>query len=128
MDQLEHVASRSKDPNTKVGAIIVDMNNKQVSMGYNGFPPGLIDFEDRWQRPEKYRWVVHAEVNAICNADQSVRGCKLYLPFWPCEKCILILAGAGIKEVHVKSDYYKSDIAETVFDECDIELFKHCEE
>ena len=118
-------ASTIKDPNTKVGAIIVDANNKQVSMGYNGFPPGLKDYKYRWERPEKYRWVVHAEINAICNADRSVRKCKIYLPFWPCDRCVLILAGAGIKEVHVKSDYYKSDIAETVFKECDIKLIQH---
>ena len=121
-DLLEHVASRSKDPNTKVGAIIVDKNNKQISMGYNGFPAGLREYEERWEKPEKYKWVVHAEMNAIFNADTSIKGCKIYLPFWPCEKCILGIAAAGIDVVCVKGDYYKNEVAQTVFDECKIRL------
>lgn len=128
LDQLDHVASKSKDPHTKVGAIIVDMDNEEVGKGYNGFPPKLIDYEDRWQRPEKYKWAVHAEVNAICNSKRSVKGCKIYLPFWPCERCVLVLATAGIKEVHVRGDYYRNEVAETVFQECDIEIIKHYKE
>ena len=66
------VASKSKDPDTKVGAIIVNQENEHVASGYNGFPPGFMDYEDRWQRPIKYDFAVHAEVNAICRAKQSV--------------------------------------------------------
>ena len=64
-------AKRSKDPNTQVGACIVDKNNVILTTGYNGFPKGCSDDEFPWDREgerTKYPFVVHAELNAILNA------------------------------------------------------------
>ena len=71
-------AMRSKDPNTKVGACIVDKNNKILSVGYNGFPIGLSDDKFPWGREggfkdTKYAYVVHAELNAILNSNTNLR-------------------------------------------------------
>ena len=65
----EQVSSWSKDPSSKIGAIIVGDKGQIISQGYNGFPRGVIDSEDRYnQRETKYKLVVHAEMNAILNA------------------------------------------------------------
>jgi len=114
-------SGRSKDPSTKVGAVIVDENKKIVGIGYNGFPPGINETEERWQRPHKYDFVVHAEMNAIFNSDKSVRGCTIYLPFWPCKDCAKNIAAAGIREVvAVDLEYYKNEITETILRESGI--------
>ena len=97
-------SSRSKDPSTKVGAIIVGPDREIRSTGYNGFPRKVKDLKERWERPEKYNWVVHAELNAILNAARigvSVRNCTLYQPYdaLPCAThCMpaIIQAGIGI--------------------------------
>jgi dCMP deaminase len=115
---------KSKDPNTKVGAVIVD-ENRIISIGYNGFPQGIKDTEDKWQKPKKYDYVVHAEMNAIFNSERPVRGCRIYLPFWPCRDCAKNLAAAGIVEINVKDDYYRSDLAEEIFRECNIKIINH---
>lgn len=101
----QYVASASKDPSTKVGAIIVDKQNRVLGMGFNGFPRGVDDTPERLNDRElKYRYVVHAELNAILNANASVRGCKIYV--WPtimvpavCPECCKSVIQAGIKEV-----------------------------
>lgn len=98
------VAERSKDPSTQVGAIIVGPDKEIRSTGYNDFPRGVENRSERWERPEKYEWVVHAEHNAILNAARigiSVRGCTLYMPFdvLPCHGCCRAIIQAGIAEV-----------------------------
>lgn len=90
----------SKDPSTKVGAVLV-RGRKVVNLGYNGFPPGIADTEERLNdRPTKYGLMVHGEINAILNAGQSVEGCTLYTtPFQPCRDCTKIILAAGIARV-----------------------------
>ena len=79
---LAHLSAlRSKDPNTQVGACIVDENHRVVSVGYNGFPKGCSDDVFPWGREggvldTKYAFVVHAELNAILNSPRSVAGCS----------------------------------------------------
>ena len=77
------VATWSKDPSTKVGAVIVGENKQIISQGYNGFPRGVDDTEERYNNREiKYKMVVHAEMNAILNAlynGSSVKGATLYV-------------------------------------------------
>jgi dCMP deaminase len=102
---MNEVARKSKDPSTKVGAVIVDPDNDPVSTGYNGFPRGIVETPEMWLRPLKYVYVVHAELNAIFNAKRSVRGCRIYLPILPCLNCAKNLAAAGIAEVIYVSDY-----------------------
>jgi dCMP deaminase len=95
-----HVAGWSKDPSTKVGAVIAD-GKHVVSLGYNGFPATTED-RDEWlsDRPTKYEMVVHAEMNAILNARQSVRGLTLYVsPLSPCSECVKLIAASGISRV-----------------------------
>ena len=75
-------AKRSKDPNTQVGACIVSQDNIIISTGYNGMPKGCSDDEYPWDRvgeETKYPYVVHAELNAVLNANgRDLRGSKLY--------------------------------------------------
>lgn len=93
--------SWSKDPSTQVGAVIVDDNNRIVSVGYNGFPKGVEDSEERLlDREQKYDIIVHAEANALMFANKSVEGCTLYTwPFQPCSRCAGLIIQSGITRV-----------------------------
>lgn len=122
---MDSASARSKDPNTKVGAVIVNQDNKIIGIGYNGFPSGFRDLEQRWNRPKKYDYVVHAEMNAILNTTCCLRQAKIYLPFWPCKECAKYIAASGINEIHVRSDYYKNSISVEIFNECNISIIKH---
>ena len=109
-------AKRSKDPNTQVGACIVDANNVILSTGYTGFPIGCSDDVYPWDRSAenredtKYPYVVHAELNAILNAGgKSLRGSRIYVALFPCNECAKAIIQAGIKEVIYLSDKYASD-------------------
>lgn len=101
---------RSKDPNTQVGACIVDENNVIISTGYNGFPKGCSDDEFPWNREgeiTKYPYVVHAELNAILNATgKSLRGAKIYVDLFPCNECAKAIIQSGIVEVIYLCDKY----------------------
>ena len=105
-------AERSKDPNTQVGACIVDDQNRILSTGYNGFPHGCSDDEFPWNRDEslgetKYQFVVHAELNAILNArGKSLAGSKVYVALFPCNECAKAIIQSGISEVIYLSDKY----------------------
>lgn len=105
-------AQRSKDPNTQVGACIVDGNKKILSTGYNGFPYGCSDDEFPWNRDEsagetKYQFVVHAELNAILNANEkNLRGATVYVGLFPCNECAKAIIQSGISEVVYLSDKY----------------------
>ena len=96
-------AKRSKDPNTQVGACIVDNNNIILSTGYNGFPYGCSDDEYPWEREgtdTKYNYVVHAELNAILNArGKDLKGSRLYVDLFPCNECAKAIIQSGISEI-----------------------------
>ncbi len=103
-------AKRSKDPNTQVGACIVSSDNIILSTGYNGFPIGCSDDEFPWAREgadTKYRFVVHAELNAILNSNgKSLKGAKIYVDLFPCNECAKAIIQSGIKEVVYLYDKY----------------------
>ena len=103
-------AKRSKDPSTQVGACIVDRNNVILTTGYNGFPKGCSDDEFPWDREgeiTKYPYVVHAELNAILNAQgKDLSGSKLYVDLFPCNECAKAIIQSGIKEIVYLSDKY----------------------
>ena len=103
-------ARRSKDPNTQVGACIVSQDNIIISTGYNGLPNGCSDDEYPWEREgeeTKYPYVVHAELNAILNANgRDLRGSRLYVAHFPCNECAKAIIQAGVKEVLYLSDKY----------------------
>ena len=113
-------AERSKDPSTQVGACIIDNNNRIISTGYNGFPKGCSDDEFPWNRDAaagetKYPFVVHAELNAILNAQgTSVVDSRLYVSLFPCNECAKAIIQSGVREVVYLSDKYNgtpTDIA-----------------
>ena len=95
------VGSWSKDPSTKVGAVIVDTKNRIISVGYNGFPRDVKYSEERLcNRDKKYDIIVHAEANALSFANRSVEGCTIYSwPFQPCSRCAGLIIQSGIKRV-----------------------------
>jgi dCMP deaminase len=110
---------RSKDPNTKVGACIVNQNKRIIGIGYNGLPFGCNDDEYPWERDgefldTKYPYVVHAEPNAILNSTMSLDNATLYVTLFPCHECAKLIIQAGIKEIVYMCDKYngtESDIA-----------------
>ena len=103
-------ARRSKDPSTQVGACIVSQDNIIISTGYNGMPKGCSDDEFPWDRSgeeTKYPFVVHAELNAILNANgRDLRNSKLYVALFPCNECTKAIIQSGIAEVFYLSDKY----------------------
>ena len=109
---LAHLSAlRSKDPNTQVGACIVDKDNKVVSIGYNGMPRGCNDREFPWEREggfldTKYAFVVHAELNAILNSPRPVSGCTIYVSLFPCNECAKAIIQSGIRKIVYESDKY----------------------
>lgn len=101
LDLAKMYASWSKDPSTQVGAVIVNDRNQQVGQGYNGFPRGVEDKEERLKdRDFKYSVILHAEENALLNSQGSLEGCTLYVwPFLPCSNCASRIIQTGIKRV-----------------------------
>lgn len=105
-------AYRSKDPSTKVGACIVDDQNKIVGVGYNGFPTGCNDEELPWDREgsfleTKYPYVCHAELNAILNSiHRNLQGSRIYVALFPCNECAKAIIQSGIKKVIYLEDKY----------------------
>ncbi len=105
-------AKRSKDPNTQVGACIVNQYNKIVGIGYNGFPIGCPDDFLPWDREgenvneTKYPYVVHAEANAILNSTKDLHGGRIYVALFPCNECTKLIIQSGIKEIIYMSDKY----------------------
>lgn len=109
MAMAKEVAQWSKDPNTKVGAIAVGSKGQILSQGYNGFPRGIFDGDERLNdRETKYKYVVHAEMNVIYNATYSgvsLDNSKLYVYGLPvCSECAKGIIQVGIKEVYVANE------------------------
>ena len=106
-------AQRSKDPNTQVGACIVNDKNKIVGAGYNGLPIGCSDDEFSWSKEgefldTKYPFVCHAELNAILNnIGMDLKGCTIYTALFPCNECTKAIIQSGISTVVYLSDKYE---------------------
>lgn len=92
-------SQRSPDKQTKCGCVIANEKNQIVGQGYNGFPRGLCDSQLPNTRPEKYDWMIHAEVNAILNSNGSLDNCTAYITTMPCFNCTLLMWQAGIKSI-----------------------------
>jgi len=101
----KEVAKRSKDPSTKVGAVIVGPDHEIRSMGYNCFPRGVNDSAPkRLERPLKYKWVEHSERNAIFNAARvgiPLKGCSMVISWLPCSDCVRAIIQSGIVSIVV---------------------------
>ncbi len=103
---------KSKDPSTKVACLIVDDENSTLSTGYNGIPRGVLDLPNRMERPQKYKWMQHAEANAVSNAARngtSLRGSTAFVTHYPCPPCAGQLINAGIKQLVVDESQMTED-------------------
>ena len=126
-----HADIFSRDPNTKVAAIVIDKNNNIRSIGYNGLPRRFEETTERWSKPNKYNYVVHAEANAIATAARNgvkLDGCILVSTLFPCNECGKLIIQAGIKKIvtckpREESSWLESfNFSKEMFDECGIEI------
>ena len=100
LELAEFYSKWSKDPSTQVGCVIVDNNNIVLGLGYNGFPRGVSDSNERIKdRSIKHLIVQHAEVNAVLNSNGKVTGATAYVTHPPCSNCTGLLIQAGIKRI-----------------------------
>lgn len=111
----EHISSWSKDPSRKIGAVAVNDDRRILATGYNGFPKGISDNAARLNnREEKYKFVVHAEMNCIYNATHqgvSLNGSTLYVTGLPvCSDCAKGIISAGVKRIVMVQDDDVPDI------------------
>ena len=132
MSLAKLIALRSKDPATQVGAIIVDKNNKILSLGYNGAPNGFDDIDFPWAKSgdvlhTKFPFVCHAELNAITNYNgdrEKFENSTLYVTLFLCNECAKIIIQSGIK--NVVYSYIKNEerplvqAAKILFDKCNV--------
>lgn len=94
------VATWSKDPSTKVGAVVADANHRIISIGFNGFPRGVEDGEHLlMDRDEKLMRTIHAEENALLFTRVSIEGCTIYTTHFPCARCAAKIIQSGIAHV-----------------------------
>ncbi|MBR2836895.1 hypothetical protein IKE79_00885 [Candidatus Saccharibacteria bacterium] len=100
----ETVASKSKDPSSKMGCVIVDQNKRVVSLGYNGMLQGADESKMTLsERPMKYYFAIHSEMNALIFAHQDLTGCTVYNIVATCENCLKYCLQAGIKRFVYKN-------------------------
>lgn len=137
----EVVRQKSKDPSSKIGAVLVDSNRSIFSTGFNGFPIGIDETDSsRWERPIKYEYVCHAERNAIALAARkgsATGGATIYLvgmgpPTVPCTECTKMIIQAGIIKVVGKSfkpmpEAWEVDFlfSKKLLDESGVEFIEH---
>ena len=112
LDVAKSVSTWSKDPSKQIGAVAVGDKGQILSQGYNGFPRGVKDIDNRYNiREEKYKYVVHGEMNCIynaCNSGVSLNGATLYVTGLPvCSECAKGIIQVGITKVVME---YPKDI------------------
>ena len=131
LDLAAHIAAWSKDPSTRVGCVIVNHNKTIVSVGYNGFPRGVVDHAGRYENREvKYLLVQHAEANAIASAKEHLDGDTAYVTHHPCSNCAGLIIQTGITRVVTRkpesgfTERLKESIqaAQTMFREANVTL------
>ena len=130
MNIAEAVAAKSKDPSSKMGCVIVDQNKRVVSQGYNGMIQGADESKMTLsERPMKYYFAIHSEMNAVLFAHQDLTGCTVYNRVATCENCLKYCLQAGIKRfvyrelrVHSHSTDPKKSMTNVETDEAVIRL------
>lgn len=132
MKLCEAAASKSKDPSTRVGSVIVRPDNTVASTGWNGLPRGVLDLPERYaDRAVKCRFVCHAEANAIVSAREPLHGYTLYASMAPCHECAKLIIQAGIARVvtpapsavHVSRWAESFDATDAMFSEAGVEAW-----
>lgn len=126
------VSTKSKDPSTKCGCVIVRKDKSIASTGFNGFPKGCDDSPELYNnRSEKYQRIIHSEPNAIILAGEKLTGYTLYVwPMPPCDRCACLIIQAGIKRIvcpapeEEKLERWKEafDRAKIMYNEANVEL------
>lgn len=104
----QYVATGSNDPDTKVGALLVTPDHNVILTGYNGFPKNVEDKKERWAKPIKYDYVVHAEQNLLNVAAKlgiSVKGNYIIVTHKPCLPCTKNIITSQVKSVYYINDY-----------------------
>lgn len=129
LELAEHVSKWSKDPKTKVGAVIANDQRQVLSIGYNGFPRGVKDLASRYEdRSTKLMYVAHAERNALDNAFVDVRGATLYSTLCPCNECAKSIVQKGIRRVvsfappYEIVEKFNIGVTRIMFKEADVEF------
>lgn len=119
------VARRSKDPHTKVGAVLVK-DNRILGIGYNAEPKNFkLDFD--WHSSEKYDFVIHAELNAIANSTyfgNSIEGSDMYLTLSPCHECMKLIIQYQIKRIFYHTKYKDFAFVKKMAEHSGIELIE----
>ena len=126
MNIARTVASRSKDPATVVGCVIVGADNHILSTGYNGFTPGTKETPEMWERPTKYQHVIHAEANAITHATVPLHHhyTKMYCTMYPCIDCAKLIISSRINELYVSDLTYYSKQTEEFLARGGVTIYK----
>jgi len=111
LDLAELVSTRSRDPNTKVGAVILRPDKTIVAAGYNGFARNVNDDPEIYlDKPRKLLRVVHAELNAILTSREPLHGCTIYVsPLHPCSQCAAAIIQSGITRVVARTDLTRTN-------------------
>ncbi len=130
LDIAETVAKKSKDPSSKMGCVIVDQKKRVVSLGYNGMVQGADESKMTLsERPMKYYFAIHSEMNAVIYAHQDLTGCTIYNRVATCENCLKYCLQAGIRRfvyrelrVHSHSTDPKKSMTNIETDEAVIRL------
>lgn len=130
LELAAHIATWSRDPSKKVGAVIVRPDKTIASLGFNGFPRGVEDDDARYQdKALKRELMTHAEVNAILHAREPLHGYSLYIwPLAPCVRCAATIIQSGIAHVYTvplkqQSNWQNTlDLATTMFNEAGVTL------
>lgn len=100
LELADLVSTQSKDPSTQCGAVIVSSDGYPLGYGYNGTPRRIKDSEISWERPGKYKFIIHSEENAINHSDRAkLPGSTIYVNNRPCPGCMLRIVNAGITRV-----------------------------
>lgn len=103
MGMAEQAASKSKDPVSKVGCVVVGFHENVLSTGYNGLPRKVQDLPERYEdRDRKLKLIIHAEANAVAAAARAgvnLYGSTAFVTKPPCPQCAALLIQAGVLRV-----------------------------
>jgi dCMP deaminase len=128
----EYISNWSKDPSTKVGAVITDKDRRVISFGFNGFAKNVIDSNERYNNREiKLKLILHAEENALIFSQRDLSGCSIFTwPFLPCSKCASQIIQYNIKRVvapyNENPRWIEShNLSREIFKEAGVELIEY---